>query len=153
MLPPCVLWIDPGLVTGLAWLLDGWQFHTGEYGFMEAGTRIENTCTMYGSSCWVGWERFTIGPRTPPLDAHHAIEMIGVARRYATRYGCRILTEAQQRTPKPLDQRRLKALGWWLPGKKDSQSASNHLLSWLLKQGEVPPRERAILDSLTGRAS
>lgn len=153
MLPPVVLWIDPGLMTGLSWLLNGWDFHADEYGFMEAGTKIENTCADFGRSCWVGWERFKIGPHTPPLDAHHAIEMIGVARRYGWRNGCRILTEAQQHTPTALDQQRLKAIGWWVPGKKDAQSAACHMLSWLMRQGEVPPRERAVLDQLTGRVN
>jgi hypothetical protein len=151
MLPPIVLWVDPGLVTGLAWLLHGWDFHADEFGFMEAGTSIERTCATYQGMAWIGWERFTIHPHTPPIDAHHAIEMIGVTRRYATHYLCKILTEAQQHTPKPLDQQRLKAIGWWVPGKKDAQSAACHMLNYLLKTGQVPPREREILDKLTGR--
>jgi hypothetical protein len=153
MLPPCVLWIDPGLVSGLAWLINGHQFHAGEYGFMETGTLIEQTCAQYEGTAWIGWERFTIFPHTPSIDAHHAIEMIGVTRRLATRYRCRILTPANQHTPKPPEQRRLKAIGWWRPGEKDAQSAAGHMLAWLQKTNQVPPRERELLDQLTGRVS
>src|SRR5690348_11018750 len=116
MLPPVVLWIDPGLVTGLAWLSNrGQNFVAHECGFMEAATRIEYSCQVFNQELWIGWERFTVHPHTPPIDAHHAIEMIGVTRLFAQRYACRILSPAQQATPKPFEQRQLKQLGWWLP--------------------------------------
>jgi len=150
MLPPVVMWIDPGLMTGLAWMWNGRQFQSGEYGFMEASRLVEWTCATYGDSCWVGWERFTIGPRTPPVDAHHAIEMIGVTRMWAQRFGCRILTPGQQATPKPPEQRALKQLGWWLPGRKDAQSAAGHMLRWLIAEGEAPPAVREAIQ-ITGR--
>ena len=155
MLPPVVLWIDPGLMTGLAWLWaapGGYEFHADEFGFMEAGTSIESTCMTYGQNLWVGWERYTIDQRRPQTNAADAIEMIGVARRLATTHLCRILTPGQQHTPKPFDRERLQALGWWVPAKKDAQSAACHMMLWLLRTGQMPPRQRAVLDEITGKA-
>lgn len=153
MLPPMVLWIDPGLMTGLAWLWgdpgQGWQFEAGEYEFEQAGHLIHSTAA-HGDLCWIGWERYDINTRLPQTDAHHAIEMIGVARYAARSRRCRVLTAAQQHTPKPLDRQRLQALGWWRPGKDDAQSAACHMLNWLLRANEVPPNVQAVLDSLKG---
>lgn len=141
-------------MTGLAALVNtGTLFYADEYGFMEAGSSIERMARYYGPNLWVGWERYTIDVRRPQTSAASAIEMIGVARRIATLNLCRILPAAQQHTPKPVDRERLRAIGWWLPGKKDAQSAACHLLSWLQREGEVPPREREILGQLSGRVS
>ena len=49
----------------------------------------------------------------------------------------------EQRKVATMDK--LRMLGWWLPGKDDAQSAGQHMLAWLLRSGNLPPRERAIL--------
>lgn len=152
MLPPAVMWIDPGMDTGLAVLLKGRDFYADEFRFMEAAGAISYTCQVYREQLWIGWERYDIDRRLPQQDAHHATEMIGVARREAMENGCRILAPSQQHTPTALDRQRLQAIGWWRPGKDDAQSAACHLLAYLLRTNEVPPRERAILDQLRERA-
>jgi hypothetical protein len=159
MLPPCVLWVDPGKMTGLAWLgastyeavmhypgtdtlrapeASGHTYYVRELDFMKAGDALEAVCGWYGPLAWVGWEKFHIGPRTPAADAHHAIEMIGVTRRIATKHGCRILTPADPDDRKVASPAILSAIGWWIPGKDDAQSAAAHLLAWLLRTGNVP---------------
>lgn len=151
MLPPCVLAIDPGMMTGLAWLAGGRDFHAGEYGFMEAGTLIERTCQAYGQNLWILWERYDIDTRRPQQDAHHALEMIGVARRYSTLHLCRQLPPAAPGQRKVATRQMLQAIGWWPAGKDDAQSAAQHMLAWLLREHEVPPQQRAVLDRLTER--
>jgi len=145
ILPPALMWIDPGLVTGVALLRDREMFWSAEAGFMEAGTWIENLCSSQGQHCWVGWESFRIHPHTPPADAHHAIEMIGVTRRYATRYCCKILTPASPASPSALDQRLMKALGWWKPGFKDANSAAAHLLRFMMVSNAMPPHVQEVV--------
>jgi hypothetical protein len=146
-LPPAVMWIDPGKITGIAVYERNQpqQFRVTELDFLAAGILIESWTARYVSMAWVGWERYGIGRRTPQDDAHYAIKMIGVAEHWALRHQCRILTPAQQHTPTPLDQQRLKAIGWWPSGQKDAQSAAAHMLAWLMKENEVPPRERELL--------
>lgn len=142
-LPVAVMWVDPGQMTGVAVLLHGNYFWASEAGFMEAGSHIESWCNNYGPQLAVGWERFTIQPRTPPQNAADAIEMIGVTRRIATRACCQILPPAQQHTPKPAERRILQALGWWVPGKNDAQSAAWHLVAWMLREKIAPPHVMA----------
>jgi hypothetical protein len=144
-LPPAVLWVDPGLDTGLALLQNGSQPPPGnswwcdEFRFMEAGTYVESICQHYRGELAVGWESFDIRPRTPPVDAHHAIEMIGVIRRISTRSCCQLLTPAKQEQRKTATRGMLTQLGWWVKGKDDAQSAAQHLLAWMLRENIAPP--------------
>lgn len=147
-LPPCVLWIDPGGMTGLAsYAHTGTvsSFECDEYEFLDACNRVAEFCRYYGRHLWIGWERFKIGPKTPPADAASAIEVIGVARFWGLSYGCRILTGANSEQRKAATRPMLQLLDWWVPGKDDAQSAAAHLLAWMMREKELPPRERGIL--------
>ena len=66
MLPPAVLWADPGKMTGVARIrtcpasassppVDGPQFDVDEYTFYNACVRIEAMCRDYRSSLAIGW--------------------------------------------------------------------------------------------------
>lgn len=142
MLPPCVLWIDPGGDTGLAWLWleDGTRkFWATEYPFAEACQAIEDTCRLYGPALFVGWETYQVRAGEPQHNARDAIEPIGMARWCAIKHGCHILQEAARHTPDRDDQEWLRAAGWWVPGKDDAQSAAAHMRRWLLRSGQMPP--------------
>lgn len=142
MLPPCVLWMDPGRITGLAWLWQedgGSRFWTGEWAFQEAGERIERTCAKYGPLLWIGWETYKPDPRLPQTNARDATEPIGMARYLAGKHGCRVLQEADRHTPDADDRAMLIAAGWWLPGCKDSQSSAAHMMRWLRRSEQLPP--------------
>jgi hypothetical protein len=138
-LPVAVLWVDPGLDTGLALLQGEREFWAAEFRFMEAGSMIESVCQHYGQHLAIGWERYDVNVRMPQTNAADALEMIGVTRRIATRACCQILPPAQQHTPKPPERKALQALGWWVPAKNDAQSAACHMLRWLLREGIAPP--------------
>lgn len=152
VIPPAVAWIDPGLMTGIA-VLERGRFTVNEYEFQAAGDRLYGLCAQWRSALWLGWERFTINSQTHKKTRQpEAMEFIGVARYLATAWRCTILAPAQQHTPNSLDRRRLEAIGWWVPGKDDAQSAACHMLSWLEKSRNLPPREREILAAArTGR--
>jgi hypothetical protein len=149
-----VLWIDPGKITGIAlWVVrDGGGFFCDEMDFDNAAHAIEATCERYGRELDVGWEHFAIFPKTPPADAHHAIEMIGVARRAQRRNGCRNVGPAQPEQRKSATMARLKAIGWWVPGKDDAQSAAQHLLAWMERTGCVPDEQAVTLAALRSRS-
>lgn len=151
MLPPCVLWIDPGGMTGLAWLYEsGAAFYADEFGFQDAGEQIESTCIRWGPALFIGWERYWIDRNRPQTDAASAIEVIGVARWHAQRARCHILPEANPYTPKPPDRAQLEAIGWWVKGKDDAQSAACHMLRWLRKTGNLPPAVAQRLSEAAG---
>lgn len=136
-----VLWIDPGKMTGLAYWApwhQEWVVGIEEYDFMQAADRIGAHCAAHRRWLLIGWEHFVITPKTPPDDAHHAIEMIGVARLYAQLHGCQILPVAMPDERLTVSRKMLEAVRWWLPGKDDAQSAAQHLLAWMLRQDCVP---------------
>jgi hypothetical protein len=139
MLPPAVLWIDPGNQTGFA-LLERGRFTTYELPFQETGDRIYALCSIWKTALAVGWERFTIHPDThktsPEPDAMH---VIGIARWMSATWHCRVLTPAAPGDRDVATPAKLHAIGWWRPGLDDSQSASQHMLAWLMRTGQVPP--------------
>jgi hypothetical protein len=147
MLPPAVMWVDPGGMTGIAlYTRSDEKLEVDEYPFQRAGEVLWGRMMHYRTALVVGWERFTILPDTHKLTPQpEAIEVIGVTRFLAGVFGCRTMTPAGQMTPDAEAQRRLKALGWWVPGKNDAQSAANHMLAWMLKANELPPRMREMI--------
>src|SRR5258708_2892987 len=118
MLPPAVMWVDPGLMTGIAlYHRHNDQFEVDEYPFQRAGEILWQRMQTGRSSLAIGWERFIITADTHKLTPQpEAIEVIGVTRFLAGVFGCRMLTPANPTSPDAEAQRRLKALGWWLPG-------------------------------------
>jgi hypothetical protein len=150
-LPPAVLWVDPGKMTGIMEITYG-GYHTwnDEKPFYEACMLIEQECEAYHSSLAIGWERFDINDQTHKKTQggiKDALHMIGVCRYLSFKYGCRMLPEAHQHTPDLAEQRQLKRLGWWIPGKDDAQSAACHMLRWLMQEGELTPAQRELLYS------
>jgi hypothetical protein len=150
-LPPAVLWIDPGKMTGLAlFTRHPYTFQAWEQGFIPAGDSIEHLCRVWNHQLAIGWEQFTVGPHTPGIDAHHAIEMIGVARRAAIKNRCQILTAATQEQRKIATQQMLESLGWWVPSADDAQSAACHMLAWMMRTGNEPDNIKIALRKLRG---
>lgn len=144
VLPPAVLWVDPGEMTGLArYEVDRAMFNADEFPAAEAWRRIEDYARRHGANMAIGWERYTINAQTHKLTSQPAaLETIGVCKYLASLHRCHVLLPAQQHTPDTVDRERLKLLGWWVPGKDDAQSAAAHMLNWLLRENELPPRER-----------
>jgi len=138
------MWVDPGKMTGIAlYTKFNQQFEVDEYPFQRAGEILWQRMMQYRSSLLVGWERFDIRPDTHKLTPQpDAIEIIGVTRFLAGVFNCRTTTPANPMSPDAYQQAHLKALGWWVPGKDDAQSAANHMLAWMLKSNELPPRLR-----------
>lgn len=148
MLPPAVMWIDPGGMTGLATLSGGREFWTDEFTPHKAAEIVESFCDRCNYGGMIGWERFHIGPQTHKLTqepVHQTIEMIGVARYLATKYHVRILTPAAPDDRKPASPSMLRTLGVWPSGKDDAQSAAQHLVAWCLRTGNLPAHWRAKL--------
>jgi hypothetical protein len=140
-----VLWVDPGKMTGLALYVPYQMQFIREADFIQASATIESACRHYGHPLLVGWESFRIGPRTPPADAHYAIEMIGVTRYLAMKFNCQILQPASPDQRLTASRSMLQALGWWTAGRDDAQSAAQHMLSWMLRTDNLPAKEAGIL--------
>lgn len=161
MLAPATLWVDPGKMTGLAFYQvmpwsPNWeeplpQFHADELPFGPACYALEGLCQAWTNRLAFGWERFTINASTHKKTlegTYDALHVIGVCRHLAQKYGCRVLPEAQQASPSPEEQKQLRALGWWIPSKDDAQSAAAHLLRYMQHSGDLPAKEREVLNAL-----
>jgi hypothetical protein len=154
MLPPGVIWVDPGYMTGIAFLYLAHTpepyFLANEYEFQEACRIIEQAADSYKGKLAIGWERFDINAETHKktrAGIYDALHVIGVCRYIAYKYGCRAMTPAQQHTPTATDRERLQKLGWWEPGKDDAQSAAAHMLRYLEQENELTPAQRERLYS------
>jgi hypothetical protein len=136
--PPVVLWVDPGGYTGFASMQYG-QFAGREYAWGEACDYLTGFCHTYRMAAHIGYEVFTILPGTHKLSPQpEAYELPGVIKYLCRTYGCTLLRPAkpdERKTTKPAE---LRALGWWLPGQDDEQSAAMHLLAWYRRENCVP---------------
>jgi hypothetical protein len=149
MIPACVLAIDGGGMTGLAWLWEGGTaFYADEYEPLTAADHIEATCAAWGPGLAIVWEAYKIRVNLPQTNAYDAIGINMAARWRATRHHCQIQPPAQQHTPVAAEHKELEAIGWWIKGKNDAQSAAWHLMHWLEQTGNLPPREREILSAV-----
>jgi hypothetical protein len=138
-LPPAVLWVDPGKMTGFAlYARHPGVLSSGEQLFVPAGDTISSICQAWKNNLWVGWEHFFIMPSSPKADAHFAIEMIGVVRRAAMKNKCLILPHAAPSDRNVATMLKLRTLDWWPAGKDDAQSAVQHMLAWMMRTGNVP---------------
>lgn len=149
-----VAWVDPGGMTGLAvWHPATDQPFIDEGNFATAAELAERICISY-TKVHVGWEAFTINAQThkKTADAQDAIMMIGAVKSAAVRYKRTILTPAQPGERLVATQAMLRAIGWWVPAKNDAQSAAQHLLAWMMRTNQVPPREAEILANLRSRS-
>lgn len=150
MRPPVVAWVDPGLMTGLAVIYPDDTLWTGEGDFLTAGDWINDLARGCAAQLLLGIERYLLIPGAPLKDAHHAIEMIGVARRAAMEHGCQ-LAFADPADRLVITMAMLKPVGLWLPRLDDSQSASQHLVAWLKRSGNLPPSMAARMSEAPGK--
>jgi hypothetical protein len=113
--PPQLIWIDPGGMTGMAWLFKGISYHfgAGEYPFGEACEKLERYCQSWAGQFWIGYEKFTILPSTHKLSPQpEAYEFPGVIKFLAARYRCTLLQPAQPSERLSATPAELKALAW-----------------------------------------
>lgn len=150
MRPPHMLWVDPGKMTGLAYLNQDGGFGAREFPFWPACKEIEVLAARHTVELAIGWERFDINADTHKKTREgitDALHMIGVCRFLTARYSLRFLGEAQQHTPDADEKRQLITLGWWRPGMDDAQSAACHMLRWLARTQNLTPAQREVVYS------
>lgn len=138
-----IVWLDPGLVTGLAW----WDpekkvFSSWQYEFEDLAERLRVLAGMYGDTLLVGYEDYLVvgGPRSGTPE--HSLKVIGMVKELAAEG---LFTLAP---PVPSSSRKLgnvvwlRRLSWYKPGKKHANDAAMHLLAYLLKQKPIPAHIR-----------
>jgi hypothetical protein len=147
----CVLWLDPGKMTGWA-RLDGETFSSGEAPFYETGRIVRSHCTSirYVSSpdVKVGYESFQVTPASyRMLGSSDALQAIGMIRWLALDLGASLLPPASRQARDTVTPAMLKALEWYLPGKGHANDAARHLVAWMMRSGSLTSAMRAKIEA------
>jgi hypothetical protein len=133
-----VLAIDPGKITGLAFLhhQDLSSYSAWELEFLQTGALIRDFTVSYGNRLDVVCEQFTINTRTVRnTQAPWSLEVIGIARYFCQSNTGQDLTLYEQKPPFSTDDR-LKAMGWYRPTKDGhANDAARQLLKHLVETG------------------
>lgn len=134
-----IMYLDPGETTG--WAMYSGDFSSGQLPFVEMGNVIADITRDCGGDLLIGWEAFIIGGHTARKPGSHwAIEMIGVVRYHALRYGCTILPSypSSSLPPDQVRDKQLKRLGWHKPGRTHANDAAIHLMHYMITKKHMP---------------
>lgn len=139
MTEPYVIWIDPGLMTGVASFdlahpaFDSWQAEPD-----EVVRTLHERLAVADGRMQIGWEMYlsTGGPQhgTPK----HSNEIIGRLKDFALIHGVELLK------PQPSSARKLgsvvflRRLGWYKPGQVHANDAASHALAYLMRERLLP---------------
>lgn len=134
-----VLAVDPGGTTGYAWWMEGdSRPAVAEEKPLEFLRTADGWLSALGSQTIVACERFTIGSQTrAKTQQTDALEQIGALRYLASKHGAEFVLQAPADAKRFATDARLKALGWWVPGKGHGMDACRHLLLRLASDGRV----------------
>lgn len=133
-----VLWLDPGLTTGVAsYDFQTGRFHSDQLLFHPLGQYLETICSFFRGGLAVGWERFLMTPGSH-AKPDHSIEPIGVTRYLAVKHQCQLLQPVPSSMRELGSDDKLKKLDWYKPGKRHANDAANHVLAWLLREKKLP---------------
>lgn len=139
MLPDVVMWLDPGLMTGWSMLMYGKDFDSGQCQFIDVGELVQQYGRTYQNSMSVGWERYIVtsgGARTGTPEP--SLETIGMVRWLCYENNVTVLNPVPSAMRMLGSKDKLKTLGWFKPGKQHANDASMHLLSWMLRERNLP---------------
>lgn len=136
-----VLALDPGQTTGVA-LYDAYElpitapavgtsFWSAEYDFRSVCQLIRIWTTKLQFDLDVVSEPYKIDKAQAPWS----LEVIGVARYFSQEQTGQDLITKYGRSPGFCTDERLKALGWYRPGKRNANSATRQLLIHLVANG------------------
>jgi hypothetical protein len=142
-----VIFLDPGKTTGLAsWNYEYDTFNStqtppedvlalGNWLELLALTNDDNPSFHVA----VGWERFIVTPSTVRHGtAYWSLEVIGMVKYLCLKYGFTMLQPQLPSQMSLITDTRLKAAGWYKPGKPHANDSARHLMKFLLKTHALP---------------
>jgi predicted RNase H-like nuclease (RuvC/YqgF family) len=116
--PRLIIGVDPGKMTGLAWLIDD-TFKSTDLTAINACDMISNLLISYSEQrpVIIAAERYNITQRTVKLTRQYdALEVIGTCRWMAHNHHTMFILQAASEAQRCGNRDVLRALGWWKPG-------------------------------------
>lgn len=134
--------MDPGKATGMAW----WE--EGEHRADTVPYQRALEALAYDAEGWLDLvvvEDFVISERTLRSGSDGwrrgaELEFIGAARWICAQHGVRFMLQEPAERGFATDAK-LRAMGWWTVGPDHAREASRHLLTALVRLGEVSAAE------------
>jgi hypothetical protein len=142
----CVLAVDPGYVSGVAWhrILTGPAADRDEFGCVELsreefGPWLDYEIAYKGSIDQVVVEQFNITQATPKSSyVNNSSEVIGQVKYIASEYDVPVLEQTRENGKSLGTNERLKRLGWHRQYMVHATDAARHLLAYRLGEGWMP---------------
>lgn len=132
------LWIDPGESTGwAAWVTPaGQSYHAGQGPWRDVMTDLDILrLDVLTDTVAVGWESFVVNPGQPADTV--ALRVIG-ALEYILYDTPVILLGEKPASHQALGSGFREHIGWHHPGERDTNQATNHLLTDLIVNRLLP---------------
>lgn len=138
----CVLAVDPGYVTGVAWhrIYAGMDADRDEFGSAQLDRSefpvwFDWQISNQGSIDLVVYEQFNITRMTPSSYASHAVEVIGQIKLICDQYDVPMVEQTRQNGKNLGTNERLKKLRWSQSYSPHATDAARHLLAYRLAEG------------------
>lgn len=137
-----ILAVDPGLTTGWAFWDSAERSPSpgeteGPMEFLDLAHRwVERISQLKMRDALVIAERFIITPETAKkTQAPWSLEISGGLRFLCHRYGVEYVQQTPAEAKRLIHDDRLRALGWYQPGKGHANDALRHLAYGLVRRG------------------
>jgi hypothetical protein len=138
-LPRFVLGVDPGKRTGISLYDLLLEDHFGqEESYEHVGYVLERLIERHRPD--VAIEQFVMNINTVKnTQAPWSLKVMGIAEYLAAKYECRCVIQAQSSAKRFSTDARLRALGWYLPGKGHANDGSRQTLLHMVIHGWWSP--------------
>ena len=144
---PNVIAIDPGLATGLAWVIDG-EFGSVQVPYEKTGPALDRFLKRYPNAKVVCEAFFITRETAKKSQAPWSLKLIGVADYLCDLYGVDpVILQTPADAKKFASDARLKALGWYSGGAGHADDAARHLMLYLAKTKSPHLDLRKIVDT------
>ena len=129
--------IDPGLTTGWFYYhMDTHQWEAGQDSFDGMAARLD--LMAHGCEVFIV-EKYTITSETAKKSRQtDALEVTGMVRYHALTENAKYVNDITPSKSKTLaTDDRLKAVGWWSPGKQHATDAARQMFVYFVSEGYI----------------
>ncbi len=139
-----MVWLDPGLTTGVAWVnLVTWEFGSDEYDLAGTEGKLRSLAEKYpGVKTAVGYEMYLAvgGPRAG--TAKYSQDVIAMTVRMTKELGFQFLKPAPSSMRLVATPVLLRRMGWYSTGNGHANDAARHALAFLMRSRPMPDMVR-----------